>query len=662
MARPSTAAVRLTTGEREPVRLATTANITLSGLVPVDGVTPDAGDRVLVKDHADTTKIGIYDASEGEWYRSPDSRSTRNLQKGTTVFVREGTVNAGKSFRFNTTDPNIGEDAISVIAADFDFQAALDLLEQLQALMATFTPFDTVQLAIGSAVQSIDTGNADLDIEQTWLYIDGVYQFRNTYTVTAGVIEPVTPWPGDGVTINAEVRYVPAFSATLPNGSVTRSKLSAGFRKSILLTPQERGAVGDGTTDDTVALVAWAAACQADNYQPYIPEGIYLCTSQLDFSGGGAILGAGENKAIIRFTNAASGGFKCYPDSGGDPNGCFSIERLGIQTTAVIAKAIDIILPNDGDFTNYYRIGLRNIDIQGVPGSGGYFQTGVFERNVAYSERRKVRYWGSFENATAESGYYAGVAFDLDTQVVSDDPALGLSLENVYSGCTANFCHTGLRVRGFAEGIHVRDSNFAFVRRGIDAVAQTATRQPLLSVIGNHINAAEWCILADRFNQSNFSLNHLTRPGDNFAFTWFGIDLDDSLLAVINGNHILPEIVHPSAGETVAIRLSGDSWLATIGNNQIAGAISGSYKALAAAYRIQTGVQATRISGDNQYSGTITEILDDNSGQTDNIFTGVTVQSDGVTVGPVGGITLINFGPEFDVSASGGSVTINLAP
>lgn len=112
MARPATAAVTLLTGEREPVRVATTANITLQGLQTIDGVVLAAGDRVLAKNQTDKRTNGIYTASEGPWYRASDARSSRTLQKGTTVAVQEGTVNASSVYSFQTVNPNIGTDEI----------------------------------------------------------------------------------------------------------------------------------------------------------------------------------------------------------------------------------------------------------------------------------------------------------------------------------------------------------------------------------------------------------------------------------------------------------------------------------------------------------------------------------------------------------------------
>ncbi|RWP65723.1 hypothetical protein, partial [Mesorhizobium sp.] len=114
MARPATAAVRLLTGEREPVRLATSVNVILHGLQAIDGVPCEVGDRVLVKDQADPTQNGIYTVSEGEWFRAADARTARTLQMGTTVHTQIGSVNAGRLFEFSADEPVVGSDAITI--------------------------------------------------------------------------------------------------------------------------------------------------------------------------------------------------------------------------------------------------------------------------------------------------------------------------------------------------------------------------------------------------------------------------------------------------------------------------------------------------------------------------------------------------------------------
>lgn len=117
MARPATAAVRLLTGEREPCRLATTANVDVDtgGLLVIDGVQTVVGDRVLVKNQTDGSENGIRTVSAGQWYRAADARTPRTMQKGTTVHVAEGSTNAGKTYVFNTLNPVIGDTAISIV-------------------------------------------------------------------------------------------------------------------------------------------------------------------------------------------------------------------------------------------------------------------------------------------------------------------------------------------------------------------------------------------------------------------------------------------------------------------------------------------------------------------------------------------------------------------
>jgi len=59
-------------GPKAACQVATTANITLSGLQTIDGYTTVAGDRVLVKNQTSSANNGIYIASSGSWSRSTD--------------------------------------------------------------------------------------------------------------------------------------------------------------------------------------------------------------------------------------------------------------------------------------------------------------------------------------------------------------------------------------------------------------------------------------------------------------------------------------------------------------------------------------------------------------------------------------------------------------
>jgi len=84
---------------KPPCRLATTANITLAGLQTIDGVVTVANDRVLVKNQTTEANNGIYTADTGNWVRTPDMDSTRDIVDGTLVFITSGTASAGVVYR-----------------------------------------------------------------------------------------------------------------------------------------------------------------------------------------------------------------------------------------------------------------------------------------------------------------------------------------------------------------------------------------------------------------------------------------------------------------------------------------------------------------------------------------------------------------------------------
>lgn len=93
---------------KESVKVATTANITLSGTQTIDGQAVSAGDRVLVKDQTDAATNGIYVCAAGGWARADDFDTTVDASTGSFAFVEAGTVNAGNGFVLTTTGHTLG--------------------------------------------------------------------------------------------------------------------------------------------------------------------------------------------------------------------------------------------------------------------------------------------------------------------------------------------------------------------------------------------------------------------------------------------------------------------------------------------------------------------------------------------------------------------------
>lgn len=100
------------------VRVATTANITLSGTQTIDGISLIAGDRVLVKDQSTASENGIYVVASGAWSRSEDADNTPGdeVTSGMFTFVEEGSANADAGFVLQTANPiTVGSTSLSFV-------------------------------------------------------------------------------------------------------------------------------------------------------------------------------------------------------------------------------------------------------------------------------------------------------------------------------------------------------------------------------------------------------------------------------------------------------------------------------------------------------------------------------------------------------------------
>ena len=82
-------------GPKAACAVATTVNITLSGLQTIDGYTTLAGDRVLVKNQGSSQYNGIYIASASTWTRSTDMDVWSEVPGAYTVVLNGGQADTG---------------------------------------------------------------------------------------------------------------------------------------------------------------------------------------------------------------------------------------------------------------------------------------------------------------------------------------------------------------------------------------------------------------------------------------------------------------------------------------------------------------------------------------------------------------------------------------
>ena len=144
-------------------KVATTANITLSGEQTIDGVLTST-DRVLVKNQTAGAENGIYVSASGAWARSADANTSVEVTSGLYTLITEGTVSAGQGFVLVTADPIT-----------------------LDTTALTFSQFSGVGDLIGGTGITKSGNTISVDASQTQITAIG--------TLTAGVLTGATGLP-----------------------------------------------------------------------------------------------------------------------------------------------------------------------------------------------------------------------------------------------------------------------------------------------------------------------------------------------------------------------------------------------------------------------------------------------------------------------------------
>lgn len=214
---------------KAPVRAATTAAITLSGLQTIDGIVLASGDRVLVKDQADSIDNGWYDVSTSAWSRSVDANGNNDLVTGTMCVVAAGATNGLNLFRLDSTGTITPGTTALTFSASVSFAA-------VSAFIATlFDDADaaTARTTLGAASTGANTFTGSQTLGATYgLVFEGTTDdaFETTLTVTDPTADR---------------------TVTLPNGTTTLAGLSVAET----FTAPQRGTIttdNDGSFDQNV--------------------------------------------------------------------------------------------------------------------------------------------------------------------------------------------------------------------------------------------------------------------------------------------------------------------------------------------------------------------------------------------------------------------------
>lgn len=247
--------VSTSTAVKSPVKAATTANITLSGLQTIDGVSCVADDRVFVRAQTTASENGIYDVSATGWSRAKDFDGARDVVQGTQIPIVQGTLYAGQTFRITTANTiTIGTSNITSEIVSYLSEVDVNLLVEdtnPDGAADFLLTYDTSASAnkkslIDTVLQKFTTG-----------FIDSAFKIIGSADATKKVAFEV-----DGLTTGTtRTLTVQDASGTIALSADITAAVGSAFQS---IRVREFTATGAGTytpTANTVAFIAeWVGA------------------------------------------------------------------------------------------------------------------------------------------------------------------------------------------------------------------------------------------------------------------------------------------------------------------------------------------------------------------------------------------------------------------
>ncbi len=236
---------------------------------------------------------------------------------------------------------------------------------------AAVTGAVTVQDQTGDGVTTLfGMGASPNTINATNVYIDGVYQEKDTYTISGSNITFSEAPP-----LNAGIEIVSQESPLIGGASASQISYNEGSVGAVNTTVKAKlqefvsvkdfGAVGDGVTDDTGAI---QAALNQSGFV-FLPQGNYKITSQLVFgSNCTGLIGSGSYNSVI---SKQFNGNAMLCDSNGAILESFGIEGNGATYTGA------------GIVPRGYNVTIRNCRVNDTAGSCIYIPAAVGSNDLS---------------------------------------------------------------------------------------------------------------------------------------------------------------------------------------------------------------------------------------------------------------------------------------
>ena len=444
---------------KQSVKVATTANITLSGTQTIDGNPVNAGDRVLVKNQSSGSANGIYVAATGAWTRATDADTSAKLNAA-NVFVEVGSTLAKTVWACDFPTGNaIGPDPItwrilpSTIVTSKSNTAG--------AVLAANTTLDNIAVPVG--------GYLDMNFGRLTNLADPAFSYD---AATRGYVDSVAQG------LDAKQSVVTATSANIAlSGTQTINAVAVVAGNRVLVKnqtlPKDNGIY-------VVAAGAWTRAPDMDTAAEFV--------SAYTFVENGNLQTTGWVCPFLSTSVLGTDAVNWYQFSGaGQITDGIGLLKTG-NTLDVRLDGTTIEAP--GDILQVKALGLTDAHVATVNKDGANATPSM--RTLGYGAGQAV----------PGNGYYTSM-------LVSPSGHLGLGggrVTGMGDPVASNDAATKQYVDGVAQGLDVKGS--------VKCIAIVSTN---LAAPGNQFDGVTVSVVGERILVPN-----QTTPSQNGIYTWQG--------------------------------------------------------------------------------------------------------------------------------------------
>lgn len=284
------------TAMKGPCRVATTANITLSGEQTIDGVACVTDDRVLVRSQTAATENGIYVVDTGAWRRAYDFSGNRDVRKGTRISINEGTTYALSEFYVTTSDP------ITIDISSISFSQSAASAAQAAAAAAAVA---AAASAASAATAKTNAETAETNAETALASVTALLSGRVGVIETFAVKTAPSGWLACNGAAVSRTTYSALYTALVTNSSFSATSFTVTIASPGVVTATGHGFLGgERIRLATTSALPTGLGTTTDYYVVYVGANTFQLSSTF---GGSSINTSGTQSGAHTYTQSLWG-------------------------------------------------------------------------------------------------------------------------------------------------------------------------------------------------------------------------------------------------------------------------------------------------------------------------------------------------------------------